>query len=116
LDDAEYVKDAVAMASAVVGSEEDLRKKPIIDFLGCIGQPLTYEKKFAAGLMEAAKHNSPIHILSGPMAGATGPVTLAGTLAFCNAEILSGITIVEMTNPGTPVIYANWARIFDMKS
>jgi trimethylamine--corrinoid protein Co-methyltransferase len=104
------------MASAVSGSEEELVKKPLIDFLGCVGQPLTYESKLITGFMEAAKHKMPIYVQSGAMAGATGPATLAGTLALCNAEILSGIVIVQMTNPGTPVIYMNWARIFDMKA
>lgn len=116
VEDADYVRDAIAMASVLLGSEENVRKEPVIDFFGCIGSPLTYEKKLVSGLMEAAKHSIPVHVQSGTMAGANGPVTLAGTLALCNAEILSGITIMQMANPGTPVIYANWSRIFDIKS
>jgi len=116
IEGADYVRDGVAMGSAISGSEEALVKKPIIDFFGCVGQPLTYETKLINGFMEAAKHKIPIYVQSGAMAGATGPATLAGTLALCNAEILSGIVIVQMTNPGTPVVYTNWGRIFDMKS
>ena len=116
LNDPLSVRDGINMASAVVGSEEELVRKPIIDFLACIGQPLTFEKRFLEGFVEAAKHGIPLWVHSGAMAGATGPVTLAGTLALCNAEILGGITIAQMTRPGTPVIYTNWARIFDMKS
>lgn len=116
IEDADYVRDAIAMALAVLGTEKNLKKEPLIDFFGCIGSPLTYEKKLVQGLMEAAKHNVPVHMQSGTMAGANGPVTLAGTFALCNAEILSGIAILQMTNPGTPVIYANWSRIFDIKS
>ena len=116
IEGADYVRDGIAMASAVSGSEEALAKKPIIDFLGCVGQPLTYETKLITGFMEAAKHKIPVYVQSGAMAGATGPATLAGTLALCNAEILSGIVVLQMTNPGTPVVYMNWARIFDMKS
>ena len=114
--DAEGVRDGVKMASAAAGGEEELVKKPIVDFLGCVGQPLSYEKGLLAGFIEAAKHRLPIYVQSGAMAGATGPVTLAGTLAQCNAEILSGITLIQMVNPGNPVIYTNWARIFDMKA
>lgn len=110
------VKDAIRMASAVVGGEEKLAKEPIIHFVACIGQPLTYEKSFLEGIVEAAKHKIPLFLDSGAAAGATGPATLAGTLALANAEILSAITIAQLVSPGVPVIYANWARAFDLKS
>ncbi len=114
--DAGCVRDGVRMASIVVGSEEELVKKPIIFFSGCIGQPLTYEKLFLEGFIEVVKHRIPLMVFSGVMAGATSPVTLAGTLALSNAEVLSGIMLAQMISPGTPVVYSNWSRIFDMKS
>jgi trimethylamine:corrinoid methyltransferase-like protein len=82
----------------------------------CVGQPLTYEKAFLEGIIEAAKHKIPLFLDSGAAAGATGPATLAGTLALANAEILSAITIAQLVSPGIPVIYANWARAFDLRS
>ena len=36
----------------------------------------------------------------------TAPVTLAGLLAGLHAEALSGLTLAQIVNPGTPVIYA----------
>jgi trimethylamine--corrinoid protein Co-methyltransferase len=51
-----------------------------------------------------------------PMAGATGPVTLAGSTAVGSAEILSGIVVNQVLEPGRPVIYhLGLAHIFDMK-
>ena len=116
LGDMNSVRDAVRMASAVVGSEEQLVKKPIIHFLSCVGQPLTYEKAFLEGFMEVAKRKIPMLLQSGAAAGATGPATLAGTLALVNAEILSEIILSQLISPGLPVFYGNWARTFDMKS
>lgn len=116
LGDADAVKDAIRMASAVMGSEQELVKKPTIHFIACVGQPLTYEKSFLEGFVEAARHRIPMALQSGPAAGATGPATLAGTLALTNAEILSEITIAQIISPGLPVIYTNWARTFDMKA
>jgi len=39
------------------------------------------------------------------MAGAMSPAAIAGTLALQNAEALSGIALVQMINPGCPIIY-----------
>ena len=37
------------------------------------------------------------------IAGATGPVTLAGNLALQNAEVLAGIVLAQLVREGTPV-------------
>jgi trimethylamine--corrinoid protein Co-methyltransferase len=104
------------MASAVVGGEEQLAKEPIIHFCACVGQPLTYEMSFLEGIVEAAKYRIPLYLDSGAAAGATGPATLAGTLALANAEILSAITLAQLVSPGIPVMIGNWARAFDLRS
>jgi len=114
--DIDGVRDAIRLASAIVGSEDELVKKPIIHFLSCVGQPLTYEKAFLEGFIEAARRRIPIVMQSGAAAGATGPATLAGTFALVNAEILSEIILSQVISPGLPIVYGNWARTFDMKS
>ena len=52
-----------------------------------------------------------------PMAGVSGPVTLAGSLAVGNAEILAGLVINQLLEPGRPCIYnLGLAHILDMKT
>jgi trimethylamine---corrinoid protein Co-methyltransferase len=52
-----------------------------------------------------------------PMAGASGPTTLAGSAAVGNAEILAGLVINQILEPGRPCIYnLGLAHIFDMKT
>ena len=65
--------------------------------------------------MEAAKNNVVCNILSMAMAGGTAPVTLAGTLVNHNAEVLSGITLAQLTRRGTPVIYGSSTTAMDLK-
>jgi trimethylamine--corrinoid protein Co-methyltransferase len=50
------------------------------------------------------------------MAGATGPATLAGTMAMSNAEALAGIVAVQMIREGTPVIYGCQSTSADMRT
>jgi trimethylamine--corrinoid protein Co-methyltransferase len=49
-------------------------------------------------------------------AGATAPVTLAGTMAQENAEILAGLCITQLISPGVPVCYGGIAHVFDMRT
>jgi len=58
----------------------------------------------------------PTTINGEPMAGVTGPVSLAGSAAVGNAEILSGIIVNQILEPGRPMIYnLGLAHTFDMK-
>ena len=51
------------------------------------------------------------------MAGVSGPVTLAGSAAVGNAEILAGLVINQILEPGRPCIYnLGLAHIFDMRT
>jgi trimethylamine--corrinoid protein Co-methyltransferase len=45
--------------------------------------------------------------------GSSGPVTLAGTLAQENAEILAGVVISQLLAPGLPVTYWGIPHILD---
>ena len=66
---------------------------------------------------KTAGHKIPASVNGEPMAGVSGPVTLAGSAAVGNAEILSGIVINEVLEPGRPVIYnLGLAHTFDMRT
>lgn len=110
-------QDCLRMASVVAGCDiEDLRKKPNI-FTTCnTNSPLQLPKGQTDGLIEYAKYGIPVDVTSEVQAGATAPVTLAGSLVTQNAEILSGIIIAQLVNPGTPVFYGTASTIMDMHS
>ena len=64
-----------------------------------------------------AGHGIPLTINGEPMAGVSGPVTLAGSVAVGNAEILAGIVVNQALEPGRPCIYnLGLAHVFDMKT
>ncbi len=50
------------------------------------------------------------------MAGASTPLTAAGTLALLLAELLAGLTISQALQPGTPLLLGMLPVYFDMKS
>jgi trimethylamine--corrinoid protein Co-methyltransferase len=112
----ESAKDAIAMAVAIVGSTEALKRKPIITFDVTTISPLTQDRLQTQEIITGAKNGIPVSISPGPMAGASSPVTLAGTMTQANAEFLSGLVISQVASPGAPVIYACWGRHLDQKT
>jgi trimethylamine--corrinoid protein Co-methyltransferase len=48
--------------------------------------------------------------------GMSAPGTLAGTIAQENAEILAGICITQLVQPGMPVCYGGIPHAFEMRT
>jgi len=72
----------------------------------------------ALGVFRAtAGQGIPCTVNGEPMAGATAPVTLAGTCAVGTAEILGGIVINQVLEPGRPCFFnLGFAHVMDMRS
>lgn len=80
-----------------------------------IVSPLTWTETALELFYRTRGHGIPVMINSEPLAGGTSPVTLAGSLAMADAEVLSGIVINQIIEPGRPCIYnSGFAHVFDM--
>jgi len=106
----------IELASIIVGGKEELKKRPIFSTVNCPVAPLTFEKGSSEAMIILARAGIPVAPMSMVLAGTTGPVTLAGTLAIANAEELASLVIVECASPGAPVIYTTEISSADMKS
>lgn len=78
--------------------------------------PLGYSDEMIEALIAYARARQPVIIATMVLAGSTGPITLAGVLAQQNAEILAGITLVQLISPGTPVVYGSTSTNLYMKT
>jgi trimethylamine--corrinoid protein Co-methyltransferase len=67
--------------------------------------PRSIEREMLGGLLTYAEHGQPPIVSSFTVAGASGPPTLAASLAQANAENLLAVTLTQLVNPGTPVVY-----------
>ena len=106
----------VEIARIVAGGEEELRKNPVISAGGCPVSPLQFDVPNTEAMLELVEAGIPYDVLSMAMGGGTAPITLAGQLAVINAEVLTGVTLCELINPGAPVIYGSVASTMDMRT
>ena len=110
------VRDAIEMAGLVSGGKEKLKDMPVMVSLINSLSPLQYSEEMAGSLIELARYGQACVLASLAMAGASGPVQLAGILAMQNAEILAGLTLSQLVRPGAPVIYGSTSSPMDMRS
>lgn len=108
--------DTIRLASIVAGSVEELIKKPMLLGFHNPVSPLQHSKELIEGLIIYAKYNQPVIVASDAQAGATAPITISGLLVQQNAEVLSGIVITQLVNPGAPVLYGTASAPLDMKT
>lgn len=106
----------VEVCSAVLGSAEELRRRPIFSDVCTPISPLRYDRGEADGLVELARAGIPVVHLSMGIAGSVSPVTVAGTLAIVAAENLCGITMSQAASPGAPCIYSSFSGVTDLRS
>jgi len=108
-------KKVLKMAAAIVGGEEKLRERPIFSCNVCPTSPLQLVGHCTEVIIEGARAGIAVNVLSMAMAGATSPITLAGSLVTHNAEVLSGIVLSQLTRKGAPVIYGSSTTIMDLR-
>ncbi|MGA9351182.1 MAG: trimethylamine methyltransferase family protein [Anaerolineae bacterium] len=101
---------------AVVGSEEALAAKPVAVFDVCPSPPLLWSQITCQNMIDCALSGIPAELVSMPLAGATGPATLIGSVVQHAAESLSGITIHQLAKAGSPIVWGGSPAAFDMRT
>jgi trimethylamine--corrinoid protein Co-methyltransferase len=66
--------------------------------------------------VESVKFGAPVWVVVAPQAGATAPAALAGAVVQCVAEALAGLLLVDMVQPGFPVIVGAWPFVADLRT
>jgi trimethylamine--corrinoid protein Co-methyltransferase len=115
--DASHVQPTLEMLQMIAGGERKWRERPFAHGGGCcIISPLRYGCDNAEVCVEAVKFGAPVWIVTAPQAGATAPAALAGAIVQCVAEGLAGLLLVDMVEPGFPVIVGPWPFVSDLRT
>ncbi len=113
---AETLQGMIDLLAADAGTEPAARSKPRAVFDVCPSPPLNWTNFAAHNMVHLARAGIPAQIVSMPMAGATAPVTLIGSVTQHAAETLAGIVIHQLAAPGAPVVWGGAPSILDMRT
>jgi trimethylamine--corrinoid protein Co-methyltransferase len=78
--------------------------------------PLTFTEEGTATIIAMAESGAPLLPLPAPTMGATGPVTMAGTVALQHAETLATYTIAAAVRSGIQVMYCSRISAIEPRS
>jgi trimethylamine--corrinoid protein Co-methyltransferase len=78
--------------------------------------PLRHSRGALQNLITCAKQGVPVVYASGTQVGMTGPMSLVGSTVSSNCDVLSGLVVHQLANPGAPFIYGVCVAPFDMKT
>lgn len=109
------VHHMIDMLAIFAGGHDNLRGKPRAIFDVCPSPPLIWSNFGAGNLIALARAGVPAEIVSMPLAGAAAPVTLLGAVTQHAAECLSGITIHQLAQAGSPIVWGGAPSTFDMR-
>jgi trimethylamine--corrinoid protein Co-methyltransferase len=110
------IQAMITLLAVDSGSLERLRDLPRAVFDVCPSPPLHWTEFACCCLIELGRAGVPVVLVSMPLAGATAPVTLAGSLVQHAAESLAGIVIHQLAAPGAPLVWGGAPAIFDMRT
>jgi trimethylamine--corrinoid protein Co-methyltransferase len=110
-------RDCIEMTAIAHGIERDaLLERPAIMGIINTNSPLQLDVPMAEATIELARSGQVACITPFTLSGAMSPATIAGTLVAQNAEVLAGVLLTQIVNPGAPVIYGSFASNVDMRS
>lgn len=110
-----HALDAIGMAQVLFG-EKFLQDHAVV--LGNINSnsPLVFDGRMLGALRHFASHNQGTIIVPAVLAGAMGPVTMAGCMAEILAETLAGMALTQLVRPGAPVIMGSFVGAISMRT
>ncbi len=103
------------LACIIAGGKDNLREKPFVSVITNAISPLTIENKTLSILHFCCTNGIPVTCAPAPIAGATAPATLAGTLTQMHAESLAGVAIAQVFAPGAKVLYGAVPTVMDLR-
>ncbi|MFW9952787.1 MAG: trimethylamine methyltransferase family protein [Candidatus Thorarchaeota archaeon] len=109
-------EDSIRMTSMIAGGDPEIIKHPRLFGIFNPTSPLHLPKIMTNGLEVFTKYKQPTIIAPEALAGTSAPISIAGLLTQTNAEILSGVILAQLYNPGAPVFYGSVSHTTDMRT
>jgi len=115
---AENIAAVIALYDTILGREGLFIERPFCSIGGCcpVVSPLRFAKDSLDVLVQTSRLGLVGDVAIAGQAGATAPVTLAGTLVQTLAETLACLVVVNMIRPGCPMMFGAWPFVSDLRT
>ena len=110
------VQEMFDMFEIAKGQKGYLREHPCMYVSINPLSPLAYDGTPLKTMITYAEYGQPVTILTCALAGVSAPVNLMGASVLQNAEILAGLVLIQLVNPGSPFIYAPASAVPNMQT
>ena len=114
----ERAQDTVDMCKILFGDrfidEETGKPRTFTVSLINANSPMTFDDTMLGALKVYARNNQACIVSPFILAGAMSPVTVAGTCAQSLAEAQAGMTLIQLINPGAPMVFGTFASSMSM--
>ena len=107
--------DTIAMCEILFGKQTMAENAVVLSLIN-VSSPRRHDDRMLGCIKVYAKARQPMIVTPFLMAGAMSPPSVAATLALQNAEALSGIALIQMIQPGCPVVYGSFMANLDLQS
>ena len=113
---AREARAAAEMAALIAGGKEALRRRPLLSIMECTISPLAHDGGSLEAALVGAEFGLPVGFMTMASSAFSAPATLAGNLVVGNAEVVSGMALIELAYPGAPVFYAAAQTAMDLRT
>ncbi len=112
-----HVDPIVDMFDLALGGSGKFRDRPFCKaHISPVISPLRYGEDAVDVTLACVRRGVPINAIIAAQSGATAPATLAGFLVQSLAETLAALVLVNVLEPGYPMIFSNWPLVIDLRS
>ena len=110
---AEYI---VEMAKVVAGDMNQLKKRPPINANICTIAPMSHDKHGIECALIYAEAGIPVSFMAMTTMFSTAPASPLAALVIGDAEVVSGMVLLQLAYPGTPVFHAVFVSMMDPRT
>lgn len=100
----------------MLAGDRDPRGAGLFSVMAAVISPLTLSRDNAGLLRLAVEYGAPVVPTICPMAGSTGPCSMAGMLTLGHAENLAMAALTQLLAPGNPFLYTFGPSVTDFRT
>ncbi len=103
-------------ARKISGSSQIFKERPFLIHYAMPSPPLHHSQTALQNIIYCARYAIPIVYASGTQSGVSDPITIAGGIVSANADVIAGLVVHQLANPGAPFIYGVGITPLDMQT